>query len=121
MNEPLSYLDIASICHEANRQLCRAEGDHTQARWDDAPPWQTEACLAGVHHVRLHPDTTPESMHASWVEHKVKDGWKYGPRKNVDLKEHPDLIPFSDLSPIHKAKDTLMIAICKALLPLARK
>lgn len=121
MEHPLTLLDIASIAHEANRQICRCAGDHTQPRWDDAPPWQTESALAGVHYARLHPEATPRDMHASWVDQKIREGWKWGPRKDVDLKEHPDMVQFEDMAPIHKAKDHLILAITKALLPFADK
>lgn len=44
----LKILDIAAVCHEANRQLCVVIGDNSQLPWEDAPQWQIDSACTGV-------------------------------------------------------------------------
>ena len=38
-----------------------------------------------------------KAYHEAWRKQKKKDGWKYGPERNDEKKEHPWLLPFDDL------------------------
>ncbi len=40
--------EIARVCHEVNRALCEAFGDHSQPAWADAPEWQRQSTITGV-------------------------------------------------------------------------
>lgn len=106
---------IARVCHEANRAYCMSIGDHSQPTWDMAPPWQKESACNGVQAVIDDPDHAPEASHAGWYAEKEAAGWKYGPKKAPDLKEHPCMVPYSDLPPQQKAKDHLFLAVAKSL------
>lgn len=106
--------DIARVAHEVNKAYCESMGAHTQLRWEEAPDWLKESVRAGV---ALHLDTEagPEASHESWMAQKLADGWQYGPIKNPETKEHPCLVPFSDLPPYQQAKDFIFRAIVHAL------
>jgi len=39
----------------------------------------------------------PEKSHESWMKVKEIDGWKWGPVKDPEKKEHPCMVPFSEL------------------------
>lgn len=112
--------DIARVCHEANRALCLADGDDSQRLWDEAPLWQRESALAGVEFRAANPDAPDSATHDAWSADKRADGWRHGETKCPVAKTHPCLIPFDQLPPHQRAKDTLFGAICKALLPLAQ-
>ena len=106
---------IARICHETNRAYCLSLGDKSQAAWDEAPEWQRTSCINGVRHHLEHPDTTPEGSHEVWLAEKREAGWKYGPVKDAEKKEHPCCLPYSELSESDKAKDYIFRAIVREL------
>jgi len=45
------------------------------------------------------------------MEEKIKDGWKYGPIKDAERKEHPCLVPYDNLPLKQKIKDKIFMAI----------
>lgn len=105
---------IARTCHEANRAYCQAIGDNSQKPWDESPEWQKESARNGVL-FHLNGDHGPEASHESWLEQKRAEGWKYGPVKNPETKEHPCFVPYSELPPEQKAKDYIFRAIVHAM------
>lgn len=105
---------IARTCHEANRAYCQAIGDNSQPSWNDAPEWQKESARNGVL-FHLNGEHGPEASHESWLAEKRADGWKYGPVKNPETKEHPCFVPYSELPLEQKAKDYIFRAIVHAM------
>lgn len=109
--------DIAAIAHEVNRAYCEGLGDTSQPAWADAPDLQKESALMGVR-LHLSGDYGPEASHESWVKQKLADGWKYGPVKNPDIKEHPCIVQFNELPREQQVKDFLfrgVVHACKNL------
>jgi hypothetical protein len=104
---------IAEICHEANRVYCKAIGDNTQVMWDTAPGWQQSSAINGVKY-HLSGDHHPADQHQNWMEEKTLGGWKYGPVKDVNKKEHPCYLPYEDLPEEQKVKDFIFMNIVKA-------
>lgn len=107
------YTKIAQVAHEANRAYCQIIGDDSQDVWDDAPQWQRDAVVACVKAKIENPGITPEQSHVDWL--KTKEGWKYGPIKSIQLKEHPCLVPYTELTPEQKMKGFLFSAIVRVL------
>ena len=107
--------DIARICHEANRALCESQGDTSQPSWNEAPDWQRKSALQGVSMHLSNPEATPEMSHESWLAQKEADGWKYGPVKDADKKEHPCFVPYDQLPVEQQAKDYLFRGIVHSL------
>ena len=106
--------DIARVTHEVNRAYCEALGDNSQPRWEDAPDWQRDSARHGVS-FHLLGQAGPEASHEVWMAQKIADGWKYGPVKNPELKEHPCLVPFLDLPREQQAKDFIFRGVVHAL------
>lgn len=104
---------IARVAHEVNRAYCQSLGDLSQATWDEAPEWQRTSAVNGVRHHLKNPNTTPEQSHELWLAEKVATGWKYGPVKDADKKEHPCCVPFAELLASDKAKDFLFRAVVR--------
>lgn len=107
--------EIARVCHEANRAYCAALGDMTQMPWELAPDWQTESAVKGVRFHLDNPGSPPSASHESWLEEKRATGWKVGPVKDADKKEHPCFVPFDELPVEQQRKDKLFSAIVEAL------
>lgn len=103
----------ARAAHEANRAYCLAIGDTSQPSWDDAPDWQRTSAINGVRGVLG--GNTPEQSHESWLKEKADTGWKYGPVKDPDKKEHPCFVPYAELPPEQRAKDDVYVAVVKAM------
>ena len=110
-----NIIDIAIICHEANRALCITHGDFSQLSYGEAPQWQIYSAINGVEHALKHPDATPEDSHNNWMAGKIADGWVYGEVKDPDAKTHPCMLPYSELPEFQRKKDALFLAIVRAL------
>lgn len=120
MSKVFSLISIAAICHEANRALCAELGDTSQKPFHDADDWQVESAVKGVAFCLSNPDAPPSANHESWLAEKEATGWKYGPVKDAEKKEHPCFVPYEALPPEQKAKDYLFKAIVGSLAPFVR-
>lgn len=106
---------IAMVCHEANKAWCEANGDSTQKSWNDAAQWQRDSAVKGVEFRIDNPDAPDSAQHQEWLNDKIMDGWKYGPVKDADKKEHPCIVAFEELPKWQQQKDALFAAIVNAL------
>jgi hypothetical protein len=113
----LKIEQVAKITHEANRAYCSSLGDDTQLPWDEAPDWQKDSAINGVKMHLGNPNATPEDSHRSWLAQKESEGWKYGPVKNPETKEHPCFLPYDQLPAEQQAKDYLFRGIVHSLAP----
>ncbi len=114
----ISVMDIntiARICHEANKALCEAHGDLSQQPWESAAEWQRASAIAGVRFALANPNAPASAQHDAWSADKQKAGWKYGPVKDANKKEHPCLVPFEELPADQQAKDYLFKAVVHSL------
>lgn len=107
--------DIAKICHEGNKALCQSQGDFSQPSWEQAPDWQTASAIAGVEFHLANPDAGTDDSHNNWLKDKEENGWKYGPVKDAEKKEHPCFVPYDQLPAEQQAKDYLFRGIVHSL------
>jgi hypothetical protein len=105
---------IAKIVHEANRAYCQTLGDDSQVSWSEAPDWQKDSAVNGVEGILSGRITRPEQSHESWLAEKERTGWKFGPAKNTETKEHPCFVPYAELPPEQQVKDAIFFAIVRA-------
>lgn len=106
---------IALVCHEANRAYCLTLGDMSQRPWGEAEEWQRASARKGVAFNIANPTAPPSASHESWLEEKRATGWKYGPVKAAERKEHPCFVPYDDLPVELRRKDILFKAVVAAL------
>lgn len=105
--------DVARICHEANRALQIVLADDTipvSPNWDDLDQETKDSAMNGVF-AHIKEDISPEQSHENWMQFKIGTGWTFGPVKDEVKKEHPLLVPYSELSQTDKLKDKLFRAI----------
>ena len=100
-NELQSRL-VLSI-HEANKEIQQQTGEFIPQLSEHL----TKSILDGVYFVLDNPNCTPEQQHNNWCYFKHADGWKYGPHKDFERKEHPCLVPYSELPEIQQRKDSV--------------
>lgn len=115
---PMTDIQIentARTAHEINRAYCSALGDNSQPSWEEAPDWQKDSARNGVKFHSQEPRTAEES-HESWIKQKEEEGWKYGPVKDADKKEHPCFLPYHQLPEEQKVKDYLFKAVIESML-----
>lgn len=113
------FVITARICHEANRAYCAGIGDNSQPTWSDAPQWQRDLAIKGVHFhweaLENGLQVSPSVSHDSWLEEKRRDGWKYGPVKDAEKKEHPCFVPYEQLPYEQMVKDYIFAAIVHSI------
>jgi len=117
----MNIVQIAAVCHEANRAFCAGLGDYSQPTWGEAPEWQAQSAITGVRFNLANPDAPASASHDSWLAEKERDGWKFGPAKDAEKKEHPCFVPYEDLPKEQQAKDHLFKAIVAALSPIHKE
>lgn len=107
---------IARVAHQVNRAYCESLGDMSQPIWEDAPEWQKLSAINGVKFHRANPFAGPDCSHNAWLKEKEVSGWKYGPIKDAEKKEHPCFVPYDELPPEQRAKDYIFRSVVHALI-----
>jgi RyR domain len=54
-------------------------------------------------------ETLAESVHDNWAATRIEMGWSYGPRIDDDKKQHPGLVPYSQLTESEKNIDRRVV------------
>jgi hypothetical protein len=111
----LLVVNVARVCHEANRAYCKTLGDTSQSSWENAPQWQKDSAMDGVQFHLDNPDADDAASHENWLMDKRSCGWVYGPTKDAENKTHPCMMKFQDLPETQQLKDRLFRSICRAL------
>ena len=114
-------INVARVCHEANRAWCLAHKDVSQKEWDNAEPWQRDSAIKGVEFALANPNAPASAQHDAWMADKIRDGWKHGEVKDSAAKTHPCIVPFEQLPDHQQKKDHLFRAIVATLAVHAAK
>jgi hypothetical protein len=118
LNPTIHYTpeQIASVCHEANRQLQliqAAPGIPVATPWEEFT--EKAGVISGVQFMLDNPYANPIDLHNNWLRDKQAQGWSYGPEKDTDLKQHPCFRPYHELPHEQRVKDAIFKAIVVAL------
>jgi hypothetical protein len=46
-----------------------------------------------------------QSIHDSWAQRRILEGWRHGPARDDTAKTHPDLVPYAALPEAEKEYD----------------
>ena len=52
---------------------------------------------------------TPKEAHDSWVRAYKEMGWKFGEKRDIKKKTHPDILPFEKLPKDERDKDAIFL------------
>ena len=108
---------IAQVAHELNKAYCESIGDNSQVSWNEVPEWQKKSAVIGVEFHLANPNAGPSASHESWLKEKFIEGWKYGPIKDAEKKEHPCYVPYNELPVEQQSKDYIFRQIIHSLKP----
>lgn len=111
---------IARMAHQINKAYCEALGDFSQLDWELSPNCIKDSAINGVLFHLEHPDAGPEASHENWMRGKLADGWRFGAIKSLEARTHPCLVPFNDLAPDQRAKDSIFHAVVHQAAALLR-
>lgn len=109
-------INIARVCHEANKAWCEANGDFSQKHWLQAEDWQRDSAIKGVEFRANNPNAGHDAQHNAWMEEKINAGWVFGEVKDAKARTHPCIVPFGLLPEFQQKKDALFCAIVDALM-----
>lgn len=63
-----------------------------------------------------------ENVHRVWARGRLDEGWRLGPERNDQTKEHPNLVPFDELPEFEKDYDrNTAVQTLKMILALGHK
>lgn len=96
--------DLARVCYEANRVVFETYADEHPAPWDQLSPEDKQGSLDCVKFHLDNPRADISAYHSHWLGIKKAEGWKYGPAKDPETKEHPYFVSFEAL-PVKKKKE----------------
>lgn len=95
--------DLARICHEAHVALRIGLNDSaTDVRFDALPQWRKNLVIGEVRLIRER--KSPAEVHQVWVDRLKEEGWRWGIYRDVQLKQHPNLVPYDQLPVSEQAK-----------------
>ncbi|GAA1577963.1 RyR domain-containing protein [Kribbella sancticallisti] len=49
------------------------------------------------------------NAHAVWAAQRLQDGWRYGPTRDDEAREHPCLVPYEELPDSEKDYDRRLV------------
>ena len=106
-------LQAAKTAHSVNRAYCASLGDLSHKPFDEVSEHIRNSAEDGVRAIIEGRVTSPEESHYNWRKFKEDAGWKYGPVKDENKKEHPNLVEggYDALPESEKTKDALYFAV----------
>lgn len=122
--EPTNDLVTAACkaAHAVHRVWCESLGDGSHVHLDKSTPEDVatvRACVRATINLLAVSGTSYDDIsryvHEAWMEKKLADGWRYGPTKSSLSKEHPCIVPYSDLPPEQRVKDEIFCTVVAAI------
>jgi len=78
-------------------------------------------CVKGIISVEFHlaayalgNKPSVSASHENWLNEKLEHGWKWGAEKDAELKTHPCIVPYEQLSVEQRMKDYLFSGVVRS-------
>lgn len=126
--------DLMRLLHSVNKAICDSLGDYSQPTWDDisssvmitSSSYQdhqgnVKSIYNSIEFIKSNPDCDAGAFHQNWCDFMQSRGWKYGPVKDSEKKEHPCLVQFKDLPQEQITKDAVFMTIVKFWLTVSNR
>lgn len=108
------FEELAELCHRNNQILQHASHETVSPDWNVLDEVTRQSAREGV--LKALEGYTPEQLHESWMEFKIKHGWTYGLSKDEVRKTHPCIVPYNELPEAQKLKDKMFQGIVQAFI-----
>ena len=121
----MHYKDVARIVHSVVREyniLHNIPGDNFT--WYRMSPDYRISIEESVKREMENPAKSPAESHEKWLKARIDDDWVWGPHKSQEMKTHPCIVPYDELPPVQKFKDTIfskMVALLKDAPPVEKR
>jgi hypothetical protein len=106
------FKDLEAVNQEDNRAAARRIPDvialaglELEKADSPAPPDAVADETTIKEHLEHHLERLAEAEHDGWMDHRLKNGWRYGEKREDTLKLHPAMRPWAELSEKDKDKD----------------
>ena len=107
---------IAEVAHQINNAYRCAIGETSRPPYHQMSDAERARIEAGVmQHLMNEHGIPPQAAHNLWMTYKLKDGWKYGEKYDLETKTHPCILPYESLPVDQRVKDYLFAGIVQAL------
>lgn len=112
---------IAAACHQAWFAYTVLGLGEPGEPWETAPDYQKSSIR---HSIRFWDELDVFAIpmehlcaasHLAWANQLKREGWKYGPMKDLSKREHPCLLPYDDLPLRERRKDEVVVRTYMAL------
>lgn len=80
---------------EKNNLMIRKEKEMERRDFYEGIPVELDECV----------EELAEHVHNMWAEEKLRNGWKYGEKKDSEKKTTPCLVPYNELPEYEKEYD----------------
>lgn len=125
LGEELSTTDVRMTTEEIAMFVYRSLSDFNECIDEDLVEWESvqDGTIKAVNYViscAANPNSgaVARDLHDHWMLDKITAGWRYGEKKDPELKTHPAMLPFFSLPEHIKVKDLLFRNIVLSLLPI---
>ena len=112
---------LAMACYTLNQDYCDAITlDYEYTFWADLDRDVQLSYIAAVYTLfnklelmypqdRTNVDKLAKEQHDAWLESRKAEGWSFGLSVNKELKTHPNMVEWEELSHEEKLKDILFV------------
>ena len=107
---------IARVCHAANTVLSQINGEGDKDTWEEMSQETKDGVIEEIKRIMQDPNLTGRDIHDGWMATRLADGWVHGDEINTELKTHPNLVEYDELSEIDRKKDDLFLGIVRSLM-----
>lgn len=104
----------AKTAHTINNEYRKALGEEVKPDWAACSEELRAGVRNGVEGILA--GNTPEKSHESWLTFKAQHGWSYGEIEDATKKVHPCFLPYEQLPPAQRLKDTIFHAVVRGVL-----
>lgn len=116
--EPMTKEDIielaAKTAHTVNNEYRKALGEAVKPAWEECPEELRNSVRSGVSGILA--GNSPETSHEGWLTFKAQHGWSYGEVEDPIKKTHPCFLPYDQLPPAQRLKDTIFHSVVRGVL-----
>lgn len=107
----MTYDELPEFMKEDNREAARRIGDVLGLAGlilvprEAGQAWENKEQATILDAIAQNLEILAEGEHDGWADARQRHGWRIGPEKNIEAREHPLLMPYEELSEKEKNKD----------------